>query len=202
MTESIENTIKSRIYGHGRGWCFTLGHFSAIGNNEAVKKALQRLEQSGLIRRLAKGLYEYPKPHEKLGVLPPNIDKVAKALSEKDHVRIQPSGAYAANLVGLSEQVSGKVVFDTEGVPKKIKIGKLQITFRRTTPKNLVMAGTKMGLIIQAIRHVGIWRITPEIKQVIKRHLDDIDRKEIKKGLKYAPTWAREFLIKILRGEL
>lgn len=202
MIESIENTIKSRIYGHGRGWCFTIDHFSDFNNNEAAKKALQRLEQSGLIRRLAKGLYEYPKPHEKLGILPPNIDKVAKALSEKDHVRIQPSGAYAANLVGLSEQVSGKIVFDTEGVPKKIKIGKLQITFRRTTPKNLAMAGTNMGLIIQAIRHVGSQSITPEIRQVIKRQLDNIDRKEIKKGFKYAPTWVREFLVKILREEL
>ncbi len=95
MTESIENNIRNRIYGHGRGWCFTIDHFSDFNNNEAVKKALQRLEQSSLIRRLAKGLYEYPRQHKKLGILPPEIEQIAKAISEKDNVRVQASGAYA-----------------------------------------------------------------------------------------------------------
>jgi hypothetical protein len=200
MTESIENNIRNRIYGHGRGWCFTIDHFSDFNNNEAVKKALQRLEQSSLIRRLAKGLYEYPRQHKKLGILPPEIEQIAKAISEKDHVRVQASGAYAANLIGLSEQVPGKVVFDTEGVPKNIKIGKLQIAFRRTTPKNMVMSGTKMGLIVQALRHIGRDRITEKIKQVVRKQLCEVDTKEFHKGLKYAPTWARELIGKISKG--
>ncbi len=37
------------------------------------------------------------------------------ASAGRDRVRLQPSGAYAANLLGLSEQVPAKVVFLTDG---------------------------------------------------------------------------------------
>jgi len=40
---------------------------------------------------------------------------VATAVAGRDRVRLQPSGAYAANLLGLSEQVPAKVVFLTDG---------------------------------------------------------------------------------------
>ena len=198
MAQLIENTIKNRIYGHGRGWCFTIDHFSDLKNNENVKKALQNLTNKGMIRRLARGLYDYPRQDPDMGTLSPDIDSIAKAISEKDHVRIQASGAYAANLVGLSEQVPAKVVFATEGVAKKVVIGKLEISFKRASPKSMVMAGTEMGLIIQALRHIGSHRVDAQMKQTLKRRLKKIHRKEFNKALKYSPTWIRELLIKLV----
>jgi hypothetical protein len=197
MTQTIENTIKNRIYGHGKGWSFTVDHFSDLKNNESVKKALQKLTRLGMIRRLSKGLYDYPKQHADLGTLSPNINNIAKAIAEKDHVRVQPSGAYAANLIGLSEQVPARVVFATEGVPKKIKIGNLEIQFRRTTPKNMEMAGTEMGLIIQALRHFGNHRVDVKMKGVIRRRLKKIDPKEFDKAIKCSPTWIRELFLSL-----
>jgi Family of unknown function (DUF6088) len=46
-----------------------------------------------------------------LGLLLPAIDAIAKALQGRDAVRLQPSGAYAANLLGLSDQVPMKFSF-------------------------------------------------------------------------------------------
>lgn len=81
----------------------------------AVCKALERLVNSGTIRRLARGLYDYPKNHPDFGNFPPNYERVAQALAGRDNLKIQPFGAYAANLLGLTEQVPAKIVLLTDG---------------------------------------------------------------------------------------
>ena len=96
--QSIDKKIISRIYGHGRGWVFTPDYFSDLGSRDAIASALKRHRQSGRIRQLARGLYDYPRTDSLLGMLTPSPDDVAKALAGRDAVRLQPSGAYAANL--------------------------------------------------------------------------------------------------------
>ena len=44
------------------------------------------------------------------------------AISKKYKIKTQPSGAYAANLLGISEQVPRKMIFLTEGEGKKLMI--------------------------------------------------------------------------------
>src|SRR5215210_3236729 len=102
--QSIEKAVIDRIHGHGRGWVFTPRHFLDLASRRAVASALKRQTDSGHLRQLARGLYDYPKRHPKLGILSPSPDALAKALAGRDKVRLQPSGAYAANLLGLSEQ--------------------------------------------------------------------------------------------------
>ena len=57
----------------------------------------------------------YPKEHPVLGPLAPSAEAVARTLAGRDHTRLQPAGAYAANALGLSEQVPAKAVFLTDG---------------------------------------------------------------------------------------
>ena len=94
-TQSIDNKIISRIYGHGRGWVFTPTYFSDLGSRDAVASGLRRHRQSGLIRQLVRGLYDYPRTDPELGILTPSPDAVARALAGRDAVRLQPSGAEA-----------------------------------------------------------------------------------------------------------
>ncbi|MCD4779032.1 MAG: type IV toxin-antitoxin system AbiEi family antitoxin domain-containing protein [Candidatus Omnitrophica bacterium] len=94
-----------------RGFVFTKYQFFDLGNPKTVAKVLERMAESGEIRRIARGLYDYPQKHSTLGDVPPNLDHIADALSEKDNLKIQPSGAYAANLLGLSDQVPARIVF-------------------------------------------------------------------------------------------
>jgi hypothetical protein len=83
--QTIGSKIQSRIYGNGRGWVFSPGQFLDLGNRSAVGVALHRLEKSGTIRRLTRGLYDYPKQHATFGLLAPSPDAVAKAqIVEKD----------------------------------------------------------------------------------------------------------------------
>lgn len=48
--------VKSAIYGHGRGWCFTPKDFVARDNPQAVRKALSRLQDTNFINRIGWGL--------------------------------------------------------------------------------------------------------------------------------------------------
>ncbi len=175
-------------------------YFRAAGSDLSVRQALYQLQKEGLIRRLSKGIYEYPAESKSFGTMPPDIQKVAQAIADKNKIRIQPSGAYAANLLGFDEQVPARVVFITEGVSKKLKIGKLEIIFRKAAPKYMAMAGTEMGLVIQALRHIGKDNITPRIEKVLKKNLDHIDPKQVKKAEDFAPAWIRG-LIHRVKGE-
>ena len=191
--QTIDSRLKSRIYGHGRGAVFTPNDFLDLGGRDAVDKALSRLTARGVIRRLARGLYEYPREHPELGTLSPDLEKVAKALAGKHRIRLQPAGAYAANLLGLSEQVPAKVVFLTDGPSRTVKIGRQEIHLRRTTPRNMAAAGRLSGLLMQAFRSLGRQHITRQRLARLKLTLPAKERKQLIKDLPLAPTWMHPF---------
>jgi hypothetical protein len=189
VPQSIDKAILSRIYGSKGGAAFTPGDFLDLGSRRAVDLTLHRLTRNTTLRRLARGLYEYPREHPELGTLSPDIEKIAKALAGKDRIRLQPAGAYATNLLGLSEQVPAKVIFLTDGASRKVKIGHQEIQLRRTTPRNMAAAGKLSGLLMQAFRYLGQAHITPERLEHLKRTLPAKERQQLLKDLRLAPAW-------------
>src|SRR5580658_1873965 len=121
--QSIDSHILDRIHGYGRGSVFVPGDFLDLGSRESVDLALHRLARKRTIRRLARGVYDFPKEHPVLGLLLPSADAVARALAGRDRTRLQPAGAYAANILGLSDQVPAKVVYLTDGPTRTVAIG-------------------------------------------------------------------------------
>src|SRR5580698_9907492 len=168
-TQSIDSRLLATIHGSGRGSVFVPADFLDIGSREAIGIALHRLARKGTVRRLARGLYDFPKQHPVLGPLSPSADEVARALAGRDRTRLQPAGAYAANVLGLSEQVPAKAVFLTDGPSRTVKIGSMTIQLRRTTPRNMAAAGRVSGLVIQALRELSEPHITPERINHLKR---------------------------------
>ncbi|MFZ5801473.1 MAG: DUF6088 family protein [Candidatus Omnitrophota bacterium] len=197
MAQSIENMILSRIYSRHRGWVFTPIHFLDLGSRMAVDQTLGRLTKSGTIRRLSRGLYDYPVKHPDFGDLPPNYDRIAQALVGRDNLKIQPSGAYAANLLGLTEQVPAKIVFLTDGPNRKVQVGKRKIVLKRTTPKNMATAGRISGLVIQALRYLKQVNIDPTVIARLKRRLSDADKSTLMNDIRYAPAWIGNIFRKI-----
>jgi len=192
--QSIDKKIISRIYGHGRGWVFTPAYFSDLGSRDAIASALKRHRQSGRIRQLARGLYDYPRTDSLLGMLTPSPDDVAKALAGRDAVRLQPSGAYAANLLGLSSQVPMKIVYLTDGRSRTVQIGKKQILLKQTTPRNMATAGRVSGLVVQALRHLGRRHVDDEVMARLDRRRGADDRKQLLKDIRYAPAWIADIM--------
>jgi len=186
---SIEHQILKSIDSLGHGAVFVPTDFLRFGSRQAVDIVLHRLVRKGTIRRLARGIYDFPKEHPKIGKLHPSPEKIAEALVSRDCTRIQPTGAYAANILGLSEQVPAKVVFLTDGPSRTIKIGTTTIQLRRTTPKNMTMAGRLSGLLVQALRELGKEHITPERIEHLKRTIPLNARQELLKDIRFAPEW-------------
>lgn len=187
--QSIHNNVLKRIYAKGRGWVFTPVDFSDLGNRNTIKQVLTRLTNAGQIRRLARGLYDYPKSHPKLGLLSAGYGDIARALAGKDGLRIQASGAYAANLLGLTDQVPAKIVFLTDGKSRTVLAGNKTIILKKTSPKNMVTANRISGTVIQALRYMGKDHLDDQVVERLSRSLKIEDKKQLMRDIQYAPDW-------------
>ncbi|RNC83119.1 MAG: hypothetical protein ED557_10435 [Balneola sp.] len=193
--KTAEEQIVKRLRDFKRGKIFFPEMFYDLATNEAVRKALVRLENEGILVRLAHGIYLFPKVDEQLGVLYPPIDIIAKAVAKRDKAQIIPTGAYALNKLGLSTQVPLNAVYLTDGSQRSIKVGNRKIQFKRTVPKNLAVKGTISGLVIQALREIGKENTTGQ--QLIR--IQDLLKKEdiqlLKHDAKLAPAWIRKIML-------
>ena len=176
---------------------FSAQDFSQVGSPAAVRKALERLTKRGDLRRIRRGFYDRPRAHPILGQTAPDPMELVRGIMRSSSAVWQVSGAYAANLLHLSEQVPAKIVILTDGLPRKVQLEKLTLDFRRTAPRNLLGAGKPAGLIFQALRHLGktnvsadiIARLRPQLKAATKADLDALTP--------HAPAWMRPHLNQI-----
>ncbi len=150
----IDKTIIRSMRAKPNASVFAPRHFADIGNPDAIRKALSRLVKAGKIRRIRRGLYDLPRAHPITGQTAPNIMATVQALMDGSHAQWQFTGAYAANALGLSEQVPAKIIILTDGVPRNVSLGKLTLVFRRAAPRNLLGVGHRAGLVIQALRYL------------------------------------------------
>src|SRR6266513_1045844 len=158
--QPIDVTILRSIRSSRGASVFSPRHFDGVGSPAAIRQALSRLVKTGRIRRIRRGLYDLPRQHPIIGQTAPDIMATVRALMDGSHAQWQFSGAYAANALGLSDQVPAKIVILTDGVPRRVALGKLMLVFRRAAPRNLLGAGQRAGLVIQALRYL---RSSPEM---------------------------------------
>jgi Family of unknown function (DUF6088) len=188
-TKSLDDWILARLRGSGRGTVVVPNTFLDLGSRQAIDTALHRLARKGTLRRLTRGVYDYPKRHPVLGLLSPSVERIAKAVVGRDRTRLLPAGAYAANALGLSEQVPAKAVFLTDGPSRTIRIGPQTIQLRRTTPRTMAAAGRLSGLVIQAFRALGREHVTPERLAHLKKSIPLAERRTLLADLALAPVW-------------
>jgi len=180
MTQTIEKKIESRVNGHGKGWSFTKVDFASDFSDDNIHKALSSLTQSGKIRRVSQGIYDFPRYSKLLGQpLSPDIDQVAHALARKFNWRIQPSGDAALNLLGLSTQVPGRWIYLSDGPNRQYEISGTTLTFKKSALKNVGFKYAKSGLIVQALKALGREHITPNAIQSIRSQTDSAHFKRI-----------------------
>jgi len=199
--QTLGEQILAQICRNGRGWVFSPDEFRDLGDPRFVGMALTRMVSKGTIRRLARGLYDYPNSHPVIGTLAPSPDAIAKALVGRHNIRLLPSGAYAANLLGLSEQVPAKIVFLTDGPSRTVRVGDQEIRLKQTTPRTMGPAGRTSGLVIQALRHLGQQHVDGAVIQMLRRKLHADDKKQLLQDLGYAPAWVRAHLRAIAKAD-
>lgn len=182
--------VRVRLRGWGRGAVFTPKDLLDLGSRAAVDQALSRLARSGVIRRLTRGLYDFPRTSARLGVLTPMPSAVASALARETDSRLQVTGAQAANALGLSLQVPAQTVYLTDGPARKLKIGGRVITLKHASPKTMVAAGSRAGTVIQALRYLGP-DAAQNVPDALNARLSPQDRRVLARTAFSVPAWMR-----------
>jgi hypothetical protein len=194
------NTAKSvwrKIRAKHRGWVFTPREFAALGSRAAIDQTLSRLHRAGKIRRLARGIYEFPRVHPRIGVLSPSPEAVAKAVAARTHSRITVSGATALNQLGLSTQVPVQNLYLTEGPSRTLRIGNQTVTLKHVASSKMIGAGTEAGLVIQAVRSFGQKGIHELPVQALAKRLPPLVKAAVKRLAPAAPAWSQPVLRQI-----
>jgi len=201
MENNISQTIRERIRHIKDGELFTVIDFEDLNNDNLVTRTLSRMQNEGLIVRVATGIYMNPKKTQ-FGILYPTIDQIAKKIAERDKAQIMPTGDTALNILGFSTQVPMNAVYITNGAKRKVKVGKRNIIFKNVVQKNFQFKGKLLPLIIIALKELGQTNITDEIKNRIIKLLSESDKEEkntIMHDLYLSPVWIKELLLPIIK---
>ncbi|HMK19594.1 MAG TPA: DUF6088 family protein [Chitinophagaceae bacterium] len=196
--ELIENNILKRLKSFEKGKVIFTDDFLDLGSPESVNKALFRIKEKDFIIRLAHGVYLYPKVDNELGILYPSIEEIAEAIAKRDRARIIPTGVQALNRLGLSTQIPLKAIFLTDGAPRSINIGKRNITFKKTSPKNLEVSGEISGLVIQALKALGQDKVDDDILTKLFELLKKEKKGNIRHDAKLSPAWINRILMQAI----
>lgn len=195
------NQIEERIRNSQKGTIFLTSDFIDLASSDAANKALLRLEEAGLIRRILFGVYEYPEYNEFLNeYVEPSADKVAHALARKFGWTIIPCGDTALNLLGLSTQVPSVWLYVSDGTYKEYTYANTTIKFKRTTNKEISKLSYKTALVIQAIKALGKENITNEIINKIAQATTDEEKAQMFVEAKYATSWIYDIIKTICGG--
>ena len=198
MREKVQEQIRQRIVRRGRGKLYVNADFADLAKPDAIRKALQRLTEEGLLVRSFRGIYCYPKIETELGlgILLPNLWDIAEAIARRDQVKIAPTAANALNKLGLSTQVPLNAVFYTTGSARRVKVGNGNgILFIHSSDNKIFAYQSKlMQLIVLAMRDIGDGKLTDAELEKIKGFLSHVNEKDFKHDIRLAPIWIQQTL--------
>ena len=195
--QSIENKILNNIKKCGRGNAIFSSDFVRFGEQKTVNKALERLAKEGVLIRISRGFYYYPKIDRKLGlgVLYPTLETIAESIAKRDKARIVPTGLYALNRLGFSTQIPMNIQYLTDGSNRKLTLyNGATIEFKHTAPKNLAFNSQLAMLITFAFRSLGKENITEEILAHTKELLAKDKSQTVKQDYKLMPAWVSSII--------
>lgn len=197
MLNITDNIIK-RIKAKKAGWVFAPKDFLDIGTRASIDMALSRLTNSGMIRRVGRGIYDYPKYSKLLGIyLSSPTSDVAKVIAEKSGNTLFPSGATAANLLGFSTQVPARTVYLTNGASCVKQVGNRKIIFKHARVPILHNMPYAVNLTIQALSHLGRDHVDDMIIKICSKKLINSDKITLLKATSQVPGWMANVIHKI-----
>ncbi len=201
--KSLVDTAFYFIAGHGRGWAFSSSDLLEKFSRSQADNLLSELVKQGKIRRVTRGIYDYPKYSELLKqTLSPDIDQVARAFARKFNWRIEVSGESALNMLGLSTQVVAKYIYLSDGPNKSYDIMGTTLEFKKSSLKNIGFKYKESSLIVQALKALGQENVTQSTIRKIREQIDEKMYDKILKDTKTATSWIYETIKEICKKEV
>lgn len=197
--KKIENRILEAI----PGTIFITSDFKDLTSSDTANRALLRLENAGLIRKVMRGVYESPKYSEFLEEnVAPSPNNVANAIARKYGWTIIPNGDTALNMLGLSTQVPVIWVYVSDGPYKEYEFNGVKLRFKHTANKEISNASYKTALIIQALKTLGKEGVTTDIIKKISSLLTKEEKQKMLDESKYTTAWIYDVMKEIYNCEV
>jgi hypothetical protein len=165
---------------HGSRTVFTPKDFLDFGDRAAVDQALSRLTKAGSLRRVARGMYDIPRVNPILKrAAAPDLGAVVDAVARRDKVTIVPNGMVAANRLGLTNAVSARNDYLTDGPSRTLRVGRSVIRLKHAGPKLMALKHRPAGDLVRAVHWLGRDLATDAVADTLRRRLSDDAKKDL-----------------------
>lgn len=200
--KNISESICYFIAGHGRGWAFSSSDLAGRFARQQIDNALSDLAETDKIRRVARGLYDYPRFSDLLQkTLSPDIDQVANAYARKFNWRIEVSGDSALNLLGLSTQIPAQYIYLSDGPSKSYDVMGIQLTFKKSSLKDIGFKHRESTLIVQALKALGKEHLSTEVFAKIREQIAKKSFAKILRDTQGSTGWIYEAIKQIMSDD-
>lgn len=197
--DSIDAAILDRIRSGPQDRVWTPLDFLDLGSRAAVDNTLSRSCKSGLICRAGRGLYHLPRNHPALGPLGTSYDAMQDLVQRKAGGDVFPTGAHAANVLGLSDQVPMRNWHLTTGPSRRIRSGKAEIVLRHVSPRFVSTKNPKSAQVILALRWIGKRGVDADVISKLRRNLSPADRAALPADAAHAPAWIADIFHRVAK---
>lgn len=202
MASGYSKQIQDRIGNALEGTVFVNSDFADIADTETIRRNLNRLTKTGILRRILKGIYEKPEYSEMLKeYVAADPEAVAKALARNYHWTIAPCGNTALNLLGLSTQVTAVWSYISDGPYKTYEWNSTKIEFKHRTNKEITGLSYMTALVIQALKTLGKANVTSETIQALSSRLSEEDKSVMLREAAESTDWVYN-AIRQIAGEV
>ena len=172
------------------GEVFRPRSFLHMGNRSAVDQALYRLVRKGSLIRIFQGGYVRA-INTPSGIRSPDLEKILNSLRRIWMRPIVPSGAFAANSLGLTDQVPSRLTYLTSGPDRLLSLGGLEVDLRHAPRWQLVAPERLAGTIIRALAFLGPEKTESTLNSIVPG-LSEADRADLLSMRSRVPMWIVE----------
>lgn len=173
MTESVKQKIMKMIKAHGHGWAFCAKDFLSVFKRNEIDTALFTLEKEGKIRKLMRGIYDYPIFSRLLNsLISPDLEQVASAIARNLNHEMQPTGNAALNYLKVSTQIPAQYTWLWNGRSQDFRIGDQIIHFKSAPKKDFLPKLLTSRLLVQSLRILGSNSSQSKIRDILKRNFN------------------------------
>lgn len=169
-------------------------------HSEFVGSTLAELTESGVLFKMAQGIYVKPRK-SRFGLVFPSIEKIVQAIAMRDNAEVLPSGTTALNALGLSTQVPMNYSYLTSGSERTIKLANRQVVLKRGVPKNFCYKTRLIALLTQALRALKQENVGDSELQIIRELIaKETDKESLAKDVDAMPGWMKRIIKPMLNN--
>ncbi len=193
--------VKKRLQDAENEAVFIPSDFFDIADASKINKRLTRLEETGDLRRVMRGIYVKPRFSKLLNKdVPLRTGDVAKAIARNYGWIIIPCGDTALNMLGLSTQVPTVCLYVSDSPYKTYEADSMTLKFKHTDNKNeLINISYKTALIVQTLKALGKGNVTGKELRAISKLLTEDEKAQMLGEAKRVTAWVYELIRKICK---